>query len=75
MYKLIIVDDEFDIRDWYIKVYYGNDSSSASAKENSTNRYNTLYEKTNSLGIYEKINANKEDSLLTLLILNYCHCK
>ena len=62
--------DNIPTKKLYMKVYYANDSSSGSAKTNNINRYNALYNKATSLGIFEKINANKEGNLITLGNMN-----
>ena len=58
--------DNIPTKKLYTKVYYANDSASKDTKNNNLNRYNTLYNKTVSMGIFEKINANSEGKILKL---------
>jgi len=62
--------DKIPTKELYMKVYYANDSSDESSKNNNIKRYNSLYEKAKELGIFRKVNAKLEGNILNLGDMN-----
>jgi beta-lactamase superfamily II metal-dependent hydrolase len=58
--------DNFNVKKLYSKVYYGNDKSTGTSKDNNTSRYNKLYEKAKKKDIFQKVNADLEGETITL---------